>query len=235
MAEFIPVSTIVANRISDRILLEKTYAPNEKLPNEHELAEELGVSRTSIREAIKILVGTGLLRIERGRGTFVAEFPSSPEDPFGVSYLEDKKKLAVHWFEMRLILEPKVVRLACERGSDAEIEEILRCEKEAADAINAGGEFSAQDHQFHAAIARAAHNTVIERMLPPMKNAIEDTLRTSLYSGTAQKSRQNALTNHNLIAKFIRMRDGEGGALAMHYHIQRGMIDLQSRPEGAAL
>ncbi|CAK7016845.1 MAG: HTH-type transcriptional regulator LutR [Desulfovibrio sp.] len=228
MADFIPVSTTVANRISDRILLERSYAPNEKLPNEHELAEELGVSRTSIREAIKLLVGTGLLRIERGRGTFVAEYLHSPDDPFGVSYLEDKKKLAVHWFEMRLILEPSIVRLACERGTDAEIEEIARAEKEAAATIAGGGEFSAQDHQFHAAIARAAHNTVIERMLTPMKNAIEDTLRTSLYSGTAHKSRENALKNHNLISNFITMRDAEGAALAMHYHIKRGMIDLQT-------
>lgn len=228
MAEFISVSATVANRISDRILLERKYAPNEKLPNEHELAEELGVSRTSIREAVKILVGTGLLRVERGRGTFVAEYLHSPDDPFGMSYLEDKKKLAVHWFEMRLILEPSIVRFACERGTDTEIEEILRCEKEAADAINAGGEFSAQDHQFHAAIAKAAHNTAIERVLTPMKNAIEDILRTSLYSGTAQKSRQNALQNHNLIAKFVKMRDADGAALAMHYHIKRGMIDLQT-------
>jgi DNA-binding FadR family transcriptional regulator len=96
MAEFVSVSATVANRISDRILLERKYAPNEKLPNEHELAEELGVSRTSIREAVKILVGTGLLRVECGRGTFVEEHLYSPDDPFGVSYLEDKKKIAVH-------------------------------------------------------------------------------------------------------------------------------------------
>jgi DNA-binding FadR family transcriptional regulator len=129
---------------------------------------------------------------------------------------------------VRLILEPSIARLACDRGTDAELEEILRCEKEAADAINSGGEFSSQDHQFHAPIARAVHNTAIERVFTPMKNAIEDILRTSLYSGTAQKSRQNALKNHSLIARCITMRDADGAALAMHYHIKRGMLDLQS-------
>lgn len=227
MAEFIPVSTSVANRISDQILLEKRYAANHKLPNEHELAQELGVSRTSIREAVKTLVATGLLRVERGRGTFVALHPHSQDDPFGVSYLEDKRKLAVQWFEMRLIMEPSIVRLACERASDEEIRTILACEKEAAARIEQNRDFSHEDQKFHAAIAKAAHNDVIERMLPAMANAIEDILRTSLYAGRQEKSRENALTNHRMIARFIEQRDAEGGAMAMYYHIKKGLQDLR--------
>lgn len=227
MSDFIPVSTSVANRISDRILLEKIYAANDKLPNEHELAQELGVSRTSIREAVKALVANGLLRIERGRGTFVAALPRPAGDPFGVSYLEDKKKLAVHWFEMRLIMEPGIVRLACERGSEEEIREISACEREAAAVIEQQRDFSRADQKFHAAIARAAHNDVLERMLPAMQGAIEDILRTSLYSGRQERSRENALHNHRMIARFIEQRDAEGGAMAMYYHIKKGLFDLQ--------
>lgn len=226
MSDFIPVSTSVANRISDQILLEKKYAANDKLPNEHELALELGVSRTSIREAVKSLVATGLLRIERGRGTFVA-LPRSPGDPFGVSYLEDKKKLALHWFEMRLILEPGIVRLACERASGEEIRDILASEREAAIVIEQGRDFSHADQKFHSAIAKAAHNDVLERMMPAMKVAIEDILRTSLYSGRQERSRENALRNHLMIARFIERRDADGAAMAMYYHIKKGLLDLQ--------
>ncbi|MDR1243109.1 MAG: FadR family transcriptional regulator [Deltaproteobacteria bacterium] len=227
MTDFIPISISVANRISDRILLEKRYAPNDKLPNEHKLAQELGVSRTSIREAVKTLVAVGLLRVERGRGTFVAPHFPSPEDPFGVSYLEDKKKLAVQWFEMRLIMEPSIVRLACERASDREIRTIMACERAAAAVIEQNRNFSRADQKFHAAIAKAAHNDVIERMLPAMTNAIEDILRTSLYSGRQERSRENALANHRMIARFIEQRDAEGGAMAMYYHIKKGLMDLQ--------
>lgn len=88
---FIPISQIIANQISDMIFLEKKYNPNDKLPNENKLAEELGVSRTTIREAVKILVANGILTIERGRGTFVTANPGMHNDPFGISYLEDKK------------------------------------------------------------------------------------------------------------------------------------------------
>jgi len=226
MAAFIPISTNVANIISDMILLEKRYGPGEKLPNEHELAEALGVSRTSIREAIKTLVATGLLKVERGRGTFVAEHPQPAGDPFGLSYLEDKKKLVTHWFEMRLYLEPSIVRLACQRASEEEIEKILKCEAEAADLIQQGLEFSRADQNFHAAIAQAAHNNVIELMLPAMENAIADTLRMSLYAGHQARSRENALKNHRLVAEFISQRDADGGAMAMFYHIKRGILDM---------
>ena len=227
MSDFIPVFMSIANRISDRILLEKLYAPNDKLPNEHELAQELGVSRTSIREAVKTLVGKGLLRVERGRGTFVVPRPHSPDDPFGVSYLEDKKKLAAQWFEMRLIMEPGIVRLACTRASEEEIRAILVCEREAAAIIEQNKNFSQADQKFHAAIAKAAHNDTIERMLPAMRDAIEDILRTSFYSGRQERSRENALTNHRMIARFIEQRDAEGGAMAMYYHIKKGLLDLQ--------
>lgn len=227
MVEFISVSTTAANMISDRILLEKRYMANEKLPNEHELAEELGVSRTSIREAVKALVARGLVRVERGRGTFVAAHPPGPDDPFGMSLLEDKKKLALSWLEMRLMLEPGIVRLACERATDREIQKIMHCEREVAVLIKQKRNFTVADQKFHAAITKAAHNDVIERMLPAMENAIEDILQVSLYAGWQDRSKENALTNHNLIARFIEQRDGDGGAMAMYCHIKRGMLDMQ--------
>lgn len=226
MPDFISISTSVANRISDQILLEKKYAANDKLPNEHELAQELGVSRTSIREAVKSLVAMGLLRIERGRGTFVTLL-RSPGDPFGVAYLEDKRKLALHWFEMRLILEPGIVRLACERASEEEVQEVLAAEREAASVIEQRRDFSRADQKFHSAIAKAAHNDVLERMMPAMTNAIEYILRTSLCSGRQERSRENALRNHLMIARFIEKRDADGAAMAMYYHIKKGLLDLQ--------
>jgi len=90
---FIPISQSIADQISDMIFLEKKYKPNDKLPNENKLAEEMGVSRTTIREAVKILVANGVLTIDRGRGTFVTAQPGAQNDPFGISYIEDKKKL----------------------------------------------------------------------------------------------------------------------------------------------
>lgn len=224
--DFIPISQNIANQISDMIFLEKRYGPNDKLPNENKLAEELGVSRTTIREAVKTLVANGVLTVIRGRGTFVTANPNAQNDPFGISYLEDKKNLVLNWFEVRLILEPANVRLVVERASDEEIQEIIACEQKTAQLILSGESYAKADQQFHAAIARATHNSVIELMLPAIESSVYDAIHTATYTGTRERAAENALTNHRNIAHFIEKRDADGAALAMYYHIKRGITDM---------
>lgn len=225
-SDFIPISQIIANQISDMIFLQKRYQPKDKLPNENKLAEELGVSRTTIREAVKTLVANGILTIERGRGTFVTAQPGAQNDPFGISYLEDKKNLVHNWFEMRLILEPANVRLVVERASDEEIQKIIVYEQEAAELILADKPYAEADQRFHAAIAKATHNSVIELMLPAIVASIRDAINTAVYAGTHKRAAENALTNHRIISHFLEQRDVNGAALAMYYHIQRGITDM---------
>jgi len=224
--DFIPISQIVANQISDMIFIEKRYNPTDKIPNEKKLSEELSVSRTTIREAVKMLIANGILIIERGRGTFVTAQPNAQNDPFGISYLEDKKKLVRNWFEMRLILEPASVRLVAERASDEEIQEIINYEREAAALINAGKPFAQADQKFHSAIAKATHNNVIELMMPAIEVAVKEAINTASYFGKNKESAINALQNHQNIANFIKVRDADGAALAMYCHIKRGITDM---------
>ena len=65
------LSEQAANQILDMILVEKRFQTGDKLPNEMELAQELGISRVTLREAIRILCTRGIVEIQRGRGTFV--------------------------------------------------------------------------------------------------------------------------------------------------------------------
>ena len=65
------LSDSVADDILSMITIEKKFMPGEKLPNENELSEELKISRTTLREAIRILATNGILEIQRGKGTFV--------------------------------------------------------------------------------------------------------------------------------------------------------------------
>lgn len=225
---FIPISEIIANQISDMIFIEKKYKPMDKIPNEKMLAEELGVSRTTIREAVKMLVANNVLTIQRGRGTFVTSNPYKQNDPFGISYLKDKKNLVLNWFEMRLILEPANVRLVVDRASHEEIQEIVKYERETAELIKSGKPYSETDKKFHSAIAKATHNNVIELMLPAIEAAVKDAIITATYAGTDKLSAENALINHQYIADFIEKRDADGAALAMYLHIKRGITDLES-------
>lgn len=223
------LSKNIANQISAMIIDQKKYLPNDKLPNERMLAEELGVSRTSIREAIKLLVASGMLTVRRGVGTFVSENPGISVDPLGLSHLEDKKKLMLQWFEVRLILESESVRLVVERASDDEIEEIIACEQKVAELIEKGKDYILADQHFHAAIAKATHNEVISRFIPSIEQSIYEAITAAQEGAWFNKSTENALKYHHEIANFIKKRDAVGAMLAMRYHILQGIDDIKDR------
>lgn len=106
-----------AQQIMTMIEEENRFKVGDKLPNENDLALELGVSRSTLREAIKILTTNGILEIKRGRGTFVTSNTIISSQNFSdiASGLDDL-------FEMRLMFEPDCAYLAAERATDEEIE-----------------------------------------------------------------------------------------------------------------
>ena len=103
------LSEQAAEQLLDMITEEHRYESGSKLPNENELSDLLGVSRTTLREAISFLVAQGVLEIKRGKGTFVAkELPRFPVDMTTLSDLKSRAR-AKDLFEMRLIFEPATV------------------------------------------------------------------------------------------------------------------------------
>ena len=130
------LSQSVADNILAMITIEKRYSVGDKLPNELELSEELNVSRTTLREAIRILVAYEILEIRRGRGTYVTQ--KAQEQPQDLEQLSTVKVNAKDLYEMRLIFEPEAAYLAAERGTDAEIKRILDYGKRIEDEIKSG-------------------------------------------------------------------------------------------------
>ena len=110
-----PLSQQVAAKLRHLIIEEHRFQPGDRIPDERSLARELGVSRTSLREAIKTLVANGVLVIRRGVGTFVSETPGRQPDPFGFAYAEDKRKLLLDWYQVRLILESEAMEMVADR------------------------------------------------------------------------------------------------------------------------
>jgi len=225
---YVSAAERTAERIREQILQEEFYRPLDKLPNESILAEQLLVSRTTVREAVKILVAEGILEIRRGRGTYVNENALSYRDPFGLFALEDKRQLALDYFELRQVLEPACAKLAAERATEAEIDAILCYERIAAEKIASGEQFTRADQDFHQMISRATHNPVIEKMMLAVVEAIRNAIDAAVYGGLDATARENALQNHRAVAQAIRERDPEGAALAMYTHIRRGMRDIGS-------
>ncbi len=222
------VSTDVAEKISAMILTERRFRPGDKLPNERDFAEELGVSRTSIREALKLLNANGMLEIRRGVGAFVRETPGIPRDPLGLSQIEDKKKLMLDWYEARIALEPTAMQWIVERASDEEINRLQELEEQVSLTIGGGGNYWTLDMEFHNALAKATHNEIIHRMLAGIGHSVHEMFALSKEIGLYEPFSLLALRSHLEIIKFIRMRDAMGASLAMRYHLMQCIQHLKS-------
>ena len=99
---------------------DKIFAPGEQLPNENTLSSRLGVSRATLREAIRILAAQGVLDVYRGRGTFISPDIYTLND-IG---LESMERVRVHLkdlYEARLLFEPEIASIVCRRASDTEL------------------------------------------------------------------------------------------------------------------
>ena len=225
----VPLSHSVADSISKMIFLQSRFLPGDRIPSETDLAKELKVSRTSIREAVRLLIAKGILEIQRGKGTFVTASPSVTDDLLNISTIEDHRLLVRDWFEFRLILEPESARLATARASAEELDMIEHYERVTATHINESDTFYEADTQLHIAIAKATHNQVIERLVPFLQDSVAEARQRSRYISktTPDPVVKNAAVTHREIVHYMRQGDAEGAGVAMAYHIKRAMLDLE--------
>ena len=209
------LSEKVADQILKMITLEKRFNLGDKLPNENELAEELGVSRTTLREAVKFLIAHNVLEIRRGKGTFVANNKELNED-YGFSELDNLLLGAMDLFEMRIMFEPSMARYAVERATDEDVAEIVRLGEILQKPITDPHARTEYDQEFHFAIARATKNEFVVKILSIIYAGIEVERVLSLVT---KEVNQYTVVDHTLIMEFIKSRDAAGAEAAMRMHI----------------
>lgn len=209
----------------------KKYGAGEKLPNENELSVALGVSRTTLREAIRILVNEGLLVVRRGRGTFVAkeiEHFAAGQDLPGMESADIKVTLR-DLFEARMIIEPEAAVLAAMRASEEEIAEILRLGEIVQQHILEDPRGAARiesETAFHGALMRASHNEFLTQFISVMTLTIEKTFDLNMNLDTIA---EDAYKDHILIMDSLRRRDASAlrSAITIHLHHAAWNEDLQ--------
>ena len=217
------LSQQTAERLYNSIVAEGTLRPGDKLPNEVELSQQLGVSRATLREAIRELAARGVLEVRRGRGTFVSEEVADIED-FGFSGLERLQGQLRDLFELRSIFEPKAARLACQRATDEELRQIKkkadRMERIAAE----GGDWPLADQEFHWAIIKASHNEYMRRLYPIINSAVNEIMQ---LSQNRQHMQNVAISDNQQILYFLMQRDEAGARHAMSIHIRHLLNTLK--------
>ena len=144
---------------------EGVLRPGDRLPAERTLAEQFGVSRTAIREALRSMEMMGCVESRVGEGTFIkAPSLSNIVDPFSM-VMSQNGKLDTDLIEVRLILETEVTAMAAQRRTQAQLEELRQTVEEMRADIEGGGNGVASDDRFHAILAEACGNEAMSVML----------------------------------------------------------------------
>lgn len=222
----------LADQVSEYILnyiVENQLSVGAKIPNEFELAESIGVGRSTIREAIKILVSRKILEIRRGAGTFVSEKQGIVEDPLGLTFIRDKTNLAMDLVSVRLMLEPEIAMLAAKNATASQVEELYVQCKKVEELIKKGQNHMEEDIIFHKLIAACSGNAVVEKLVPIINSSIA--LFVDLTNG---KLGNETIETHREIIDAIRDQDAEGAKCAMNMHLiyNRRMIKRIQNQEG---
>ena len=219
----------IARELGRRIVA-GIYEPTELIEEENSLAKRFRVSRSVVRDAVKILVGKGMLEVRRGIGTRVksrSEWMLLDNDvlawhqsaPIRSDFLDQL-------IEIRLLIEPKAAKWAAERGNN---EKLLDIEK----AINqmdlhrgSNENYVVADAQFHSAILKASNNEILVSMEGIIFSALLDSIRVT---NKDPSENEISIKFHKEVAKSIKERDPEKAESDMEILLKDAQKRLKNR------
>lgn len=206
--------------------------PGDQLPAERQLAEQLQVSRASVREALRSLELMGIVETRAGGGTFVREATADALSR-PLSSLIARGHGLEQVIEVRGLLEPAIAALAAGRITAEELAELRDILAAQQAKVKAGQPYAEEDTRFHELIGQASRNELLVTML----GVIWDVLRTSREEWLQTNTRAHAsLDAHRRILAALEARDGEAARSAAAQHIRavgEGILRLMKKEASA--
>jgi GntR family transcriptional repressor for pyruvate dehydrogenase complex len=200
-----------------RLIATGALGPGDRLPSERALSEFFGVSRPSVREAIKALAFTGIVEIRQGSGTYVSSLNASTLGDALASLLSGSRAALSDLMEVRLWLEVGAAERAAERITDEELAELERTAAEAAERVDDVQEFVRTDIQFHRLIHEASRNAVLSSLMATVSAMAE---QSRLVTAQQESVRHSTLHEHEEIIAALQNRDPIAARRAMREHLR---------------
>jgi GntR family transcriptional regulator, transcriptional repressor for pyruvate dehydrogenase complex len=204
----------VARQLERRIT--EDLKPGDLLPPERELVQMLGVSRGSVRDAIRSLELMGLLEPRQGVGTVVCNPSGAGATPLA-QVLVGKRKMVAELLDVRKMIEPPLAGRAALHASPDEISEMedILARQEAK--VRRGDQGLEEDSEFHYSIALASGNNVILKVVDVLMDLLRETRERSLQGEGRQ---ENSLAGHHRILLALKRGDAAAAEAAMRQHVQ---------------
>ncbi|RDU25278.1 FadR/GntR family transcriptional regulator [Anaerosacchariphilus polymeriproducens] len=215
---------------------DQEWKSGDRLPSEREFAQQLGVSRIPLREAICALSTMGILSVKQGGGTFIEEYNPEYLGKNFKTYTLLSKSLIDEIFEARIILEAEVAKLAARNRKDDDLKGIrqaMRRHSKTAlmffDGIGTKQEVLLDDNDFHMGIAAATHNSFLYQMLDTVRSVGQN---SHLYDDKYVMNREEykeAIQFHEKIYQAIAEQKEDIAFSVMENHIKtiRSSLDVE--------
>ncbi len=197
--------------------------PGDQLPAERELAQQFGVSRTAVREAVRVLNEKGLVEAYSGRGTFVTNGTSQAiRQSLDLMIKIGPQEGLVHLAELREVLEPGIAALAAIRAEESHVSAL----REAVDVMDRSRHdadaFIEADLDFHLALAEAAGNPLILSLIDSIVGLLREQRMRTYYTGGGPERGQY---HHKRILEAVQQHDPERARATMREHMQQVRAD----------
>jgi GntR family transcriptional repressor for pyruvate dehydrogenase complex len=214
------VSQLIVEQIK-LLLKEQRLQPGDRLPSERELCVQFGVSRVTVREALRSLEASGLVEIRVGaRGGAFVTAPSSQRVGEGLADLLSLSPLtAAEVTEARLVFELGIVPLVVERATDEDIAELRALCDEHAEAVKQGVYAMEMSADFHTRVAACTHNTAIEMLVQSFHGPLLMSLREA--QSVEPQMGLHGSKEHRKFVDAVAARDAETASEIMRTHIRR--------------
>ena len=208
-----------------RMIADDGFQPGDKFYSENQLTKKLQVSRSSIREAVRILEANGYVMVQHGKGIFLCETAAKGYEAF-TRWLQENEPTILEHFEMRLILDPKAAGYAAEKADEEDIrkmEEVFQDFILHAEDGNTAGLIKA-DESFHELLARSTKNKTLHFLMKTMTKSLPEGWISSLHiPGRVQKT----ITEHRNILEAIKNHDAEKAEQEMTLHLNNALGEIR--------
>ncbi|MGH2317771.1 FadR/GntR family transcriptional regulator [Planococcus sp. SE5232] len=210
------------------ICLEQNLQPGDRLPSERDLASRFGVSRNSVREALKDLESKGVIETRQGGGSFLAP---SKRDVLGTELRthidETHTQLIDEMLELRRAFEVEAVSLAAQRATAENLEAIRRVLSQMAEAVDDPEMGVQADLDFHLQVAYATKNQLLIDLMETLAKRMEENIRATRSQRFTDKGRhQDTLKEHEEIYRAIAEGNSDLAKQLMEKHISRIRLEL---------
>ena len=221
------VKSTVASQVIDQIkelLGKRELRPGDRLPPERQLAGMLGVSRPSLREALRALEYAGVLETRVGEGVFVADGESILDNNLQMAHLLKQYALE-EMIEVRKIIETASVRFAMERAREEDLDVLREVHEASRASLDDMAAFIQTDFDFHHALAVASGNSILVTMLQTMRRMMSD---FNVQLLTTRDGREKVRAHHEEILATLAAGDRDAAVEALERHLDNVVATMKA-------